>query len=66
MVGFYEKYSTSGLLDMLCHSINDQKERFAHNRDVKIRLIMKELKTRELSQNQSDRFRRLVDRFTWM
>lgn len=63
MAGMYETYTTHRLLNNLRTSIEEQKERFARTRDVKIRLMIKELKTRDLGETNRTKFRRLVDRF---
>jgi hypothetical protein len=66
MANFYTNRTTTGLLSTLRSDINILKTSYTKRKDVKIRLIINELKNRDLTDRQKSELRRLVDKFTWI
>jgi hypothetical protein len=66
MANFYTNRTTTGLLNTLRSDINILKTSYTKRKDVKIRLIIDELKNRDLTDRQKSELRRLVDKFTWI
>ena len=66
MVGIYEHDSNTKLLNALRRGVADLSNRFHYQQNVKVKLVIKELKRRTLTDIQKQTFRRLVDRYSWI
>jgi hypothetical protein len=66
MVEIYEHHSNTKLLDTLRRGVADLSNRFHYKQNVKVKLVIKELKRRTLTDIQKQTFRRLVDRYSWI
>ena len=59
-------YSTKSLLFSLSKTISQIQNTYHKAKDVKIRYLIKELKTRDLSKLQIEKFNRLIIRYMWI
>ena len=62
----YKNDSVTILLNNLSTSITKLREKYNKRIDVKIRSLIKEIKTRNLTDIQNTKFKRLNVRFNWI
>lgn len=69
MTTIYNTQSTGGLLTILKNTISELQKtssRGFYSKNIKIRLLIKELKLRDLSKLQMEKFNKLIIRYTWI
>lgn len=62
----YSTKPNGTLLFLLGKTITEIKKTYHKAKDIKIRYLIKELKTRDLSKVQIEKFNRLIIRYTWI
>lgn len=62
----YQNKSIGILLGLLRKTISEIKNNFNQRKDIKIRYLIQELKSRDLSKLQRERFNKLIIRYMWI
>ena len=65
-IGLQKNKSITILLNELQKEIVKHETKYHHKYDIKIRSLIKEIKKRELSKLQSEKFNKLVQKFAWI
>jgi len=65
-LSIYKNKSVTELIQILRSEIQKIQKKYHFRKDTKIRYLIKELKTRDLSDIQKGIFNRLIVRYTWI
>lgn len=65
-IGIYKNYSNTRLLSQLSTIISKLTIKSHKTLHMKVKFIIKEIKTRTLTQTQTQSYNRLVVRFSWI